>query len=330
MDLKQKIRKLNENKYFKTPKMERLLSILMFVAVYEETNIETISGYIDLTPELIKKYLSDKDLIMTILDEEEYKELIKIIKNMDLVSEKEKYIEKIKITSKLINDIMSTRYRVDEIARRNFLSSSTFRKIIEDKEFLAKNFGENTYELLIKRIDETSRLRDSQKHSANKILIQDKKNLAILRDDVHYLNEYEYRVIDLISTYLFSDCNVDEIVKTRGISYQNILNALNDNRLKQLLKDEYYKEIVHLRELEKNFNQTGIQNKRELLVSCVEALVSNNYNARHTANQIKIPYYLLKRIIEQDFISMLYDRETVQKINNAFNTNKEIEKGKTK
>lgn len=330
MNLKQKIRKLNENKYFKTPKMERLLNILMFVAVYEETNIETISGYLNLSPALIKKYLSDKDLIMTILDEEEYKELIKIIKNIDLVSEKEKYIEKVKITSKIIDDILTTRYRIDEIARKNFLSPYTLRKYLDDKEFLSKNFGENTYELIEKRIEETSKLRDSVKGSADKILVQDKNNLAILKDDIHYLTEYEYRTVDIVSTYLFSECNVDEMAKNGGISYQNVLIALNDENLKRLLKEDYYKRVVYLRELEKNFNQIGIQNKRDLLVSCVEALINNNYNTRHTANQTKIPYYLLKRIIEQDFISMLYDKEIIQKIDNAFNPNKELEKGKTK
>lgn len=330
MDLKQKIRKLNENKYFKTSKIERLLRVLMFVAVYEETNIEVISKYINMSPDLIKKYLSDKDLIMSILDEKEYNELIRILKNIELVSDQEKYKEKVKITSKIIDDIMNTRYRITEIARRNFLSYTSLKKIIEDKEFLEKNFGENTYEILLKRIDETSKLRDSQNHSANKILIQDKKNLAILRDDVHYLNEYEYRTVDIISTYLFSDCNVDEMAKSSGISYQNVISALNNLSLEYILKEDCYKEVVYLRNIENNFNQIGIQNKKELLINCVEALINNNYNARHTANQTKIPYYLLKRIIEQDFISMLYDKEIVQKIDNAFNPNKELEKGRTK
>ena len=330
MDLKQKIRKLNENKYFKTSKIERLLRVLMFVAVYEETNIEVISKYINMSPDLIKKYLSDKDLIMSILDEKEYNELIRILKNIELVSDQEKYKEKVKITSKIIDDIMNTRYRITEIARRNFLSYTSLKKIIEDKEFLEKNFGENTYEILMKRIDETSKLRDSQNHSANKILIQDKKNLAILRDDVHYLNEYEYRTVDIISTYLFSDCNVDEMAKSSGISYQNVISALNDLSLEHILKEDCYKKVVYLRNIENNFNQIGIQNKKELLINCVNTLINNNYNVRQTANQIRIPYYLLKRIVDQDFVNILYDKEVTQKINNAFNPNKELEKGRTK
>ena len=324
--LEQKIKNLYQNLYFKKVTTQKLVTMLKIIVIDKETDIDKIAKKSNIAIPTVKKYINSKELLLELLTEEEYNEFIPY---RDIINNKKKQqeeLEKYEMCKNIINDILETRFRFEEICRRNFITPSTFKNILEEEKYLIENFGKDIINQLKFRISETGIIRESTPR--NKKIIEEAWDLKIVKDKIHCLDSYKFRILQVVSNYLMSGADITFVSQKFEMPEQMVYNYLTDPKAKEILKEEYYNELSKCIYKEETLKNHDLNAKRDLISFAVMTLKKSDYDLKETSSVCEIPSNLLERILKDDLLFIMYSRDEVEKIRNLFVDQEKKEKNR--
>ena len=143
------------------------------------------------------------------------------------------------IIKNIIDDIFNTRYRIDDIYKKNFSARESIEKIIYNTSFLDDNFGIGTKEKVKNKIAENALIRE--KKPRNSILIEDRWDIFVAAKDLYYLNESNYN-LDYALNYFNLPLNLFKKL-LHEISIYPFFEEEIRNRVKLLLNEETDKKV---------------------------------------------------------------------------------------
>ena len=221
-----------------------------------------------------------------------------------------------KTSSEILKDILETRFAFDEICRRNYMTDSTFKKILKEEKFLVEHFGEDIINKIKFRISETSIIRMSTPR--DKKVIEEAWNLKIVKDKIHNLGTYEYRILNAVSNYLMSEANINFVSEKFNMPEQMVYNYLNDPKLKNLLKEEHYEKLQTCLKYETILRESDLNARRDLIKTCLLSLQQNDYEVSKACDELEIPQTLFETILTQDLVAIVISPDEAKKLIKKF------------
>ena len=322
--LEEKIKNLYQNLYFQKVRAKKIITMLKVIVIDGMTDIYDIAKKANTTEETAKNYINNKELILEFLTEQEYIELVPFIDRINNKVKREKETEKHNIVKGIITDILETRFKLEDVRIRNNITSMTYEKLMKDEAYLIDNFGDDIINKLKFRIEETKIIRMSAPR--DKKIIEEAWDLKVVKDKIHYLDSYEYKLLKVVSNYLMNDSDINLTSQNLDMPEQMVYNYLVDPKVKDLIKEEYYNKLQTYINYETILREKDLNTKRDLIKQALLALQQSNYNIKETCENSGIQYGLLKRILLEDLMFILLSHDEVEKVRELFNGDKSNKK----
>jgi len=330
--LKEKVIQMNSKKEFKKYRDEDIALLLKLIVLDGVTDLEEIEAKVVPVKSTIERYLGSKEIMMNYLTEEEYNEYLIYYNNLNKKKKeqkqenkkeenkkeeknKEKENTKRVILSNLVSDIMGSRLSKDQLMINNYITSDKYRQLIFDKELVEEMYGEGFYDLLHKKIKENGLIRESV--PKNMILVEEKNDIKILKEDLTFLNELDFKRLRIISRYLSSECDINLVAKEFNISINSVVNVLNHPKNVEILKPQINIFVKDIGRFERILLEGEIKERKEIVDNIMTKLESNNYDINKTTQELFLPLDLVKRYLSEGFVSIYYP---IEKIKDIFNT----------
>ena len=141
MNLEEKVEKLYSNQYFEKIRTKKFITMLKVIVLDKEKNLDKIASKSGLSKVTVKKYLKGDELFSRFLTNYEYEEFLLYVKDIKDYEKSKLEEEKYFLAKNLINDILTTRYSIDEIYTRNYTTPYFADIILKDNKYLEENFG---------------------------------------------------------------------------------------------------------------------------------------------------------------------------------------------
>lgn len=321
MELENKVSLLYKNLYFKSVRVERLITILKVIVLDKEVDLRTIAKKANSSVETVKNYINNKKLLLDILNQTEYTQFISYQDKINNKAIREKEQEKYSIIKTLIHDILHTRYKLEEICIRNNITQTIYSRLISDEQYLIDNFGKDIVNKIKFRISETSIIRNSTPR--DKYIIEEEQDLKILNDKIHFLGKYEYRILKVVSNYLNSEANISEVAEKLEMPEQMVYNYLTDPKAKDILKKDCFEKLQSYIKIEDSLRNQDLNARRDLIKEVIEELKKCNYDMIETVNNLQITHILLNKILNESLVNVIYSKEEISRIKDLISSDNE-------
>lgn len=318
--LKEKVMLLTQTKKFKRYRDEDIAKLLKLIVLDGETDLKKLTSNLVIPQKLVEKYLSSKEIMMEYLTEEEYNEFLFYYNKLTNFIEKVKVQEANKskkdeaeLLKSLIADIMETRLSKQEILVRNKISNTPADRLINNEELLDKIYGPGFMQILKNRIKQRSIERESVPR--NMYIVEEREDLKVVKDNIIYLNEFDFKRMKIISSYVNNDFDIDLVSKEKELSHIAIIKVLLLEKNKEILKPYVYEVVQKMAKLDKLLLTGMSVEKQEIVYSVIMCLEQNNYDINLVSQELQLPIAIIKTCLKQSFITIFYSSEQVRKIN---------------
>ena len=329
---------------------KRLLQILDEIFNKQNFDLSEISLAVDLYEPTVVKYLKDKALICSLFTEEDYEEInmvvgpiieqLEIIKRATkkgpnspiqveftpLPKQKQATIvyetaadRKYRLVKGIVEDILYSRYNIQEIADRNYVSREQVNAIVRDDEYLIENFSISS-QILRAKIESNGLIAMSKKRTGSEIVIKDAFYIWLVKDDVYYLEDYDYNRLRMIGEYLKSECNLEKVCEELQVDARAIWSALQNEKIVKIIKPEHLEWFKKIRAFESIFYDLDvtIKDKKGAISLIIEKLKSSDYNVNTVSQELGIPRHLMRRLLNKDMLLNGYGKEFTDMIIDLF------------
>ena len=285
-----------------------MIYIITDIIIGKYNNIETVARINYVSLDELNEMILDSDLMNKFLTDNEYLEVIKIYhellkkheKNSNRIIVKSREEEKLEIATTLIYDILNSYYNVDNICTKENIKYETFREIVYDKDYIDLNFGEGTYDVVQKKLQENTNycIHKPQKS----IVVKSPEYLSIIAPGIEIIDEYEKKRLDIILMYIASYGDIEKIMEKFEIENElAVVSYLVDSRTKDLLNEKTYLELSPSIEAERILysmdENVKISDRRKLKDMVIVSLKNNNEDIELTSRDLNLPLGVIRRIL---------------------------------
>jgi len=204
MTLEDKIIELNKKEY-PLVKDQRIMDLLMVVLVEKETNLNKIIGRTSTTLKTIQRYLDEEVSIRKYLTDEEFKIFKTTLEGIMFgatekrmngkvihlePSKDQRKAEELKIVRNIIDEILNTRHKIDDIFINNYFSKEKFGALIASN-YIDDNFGKGMQYIIKSKIEENGLIRE--RVPRDKKLIEDRLHIYVSNPNIHCLEMNDFK-----------------------------------------------------------------------------------------------------------------------------------------
>lgn len=308
MDLERKIMGLY-NQEIEIVKQRKIINLLKVILVDKETNIDRILPSVPITYKTLKKYVNEKESLLLYLTEDEYKLFNEKIANIIESYERRVQDQELNDMRKVIDDIYNTRHKVTDIYSKNFVPRKKIDEMLKNN-VLDIYFGEGTTEKLKLQIQKNKIIRE--KKARNLFLVEFREDIYFAKDELYYVDQFDYKRLRFASSYLSSGANLDYLIKKFDTNIPSIIMILSDPKLENLLKQNYYQDLVNCINIERLLVDSRVVEKKDFLFSLVLFLQQNNYDKVLAMAYFKTPVFLFDRVLKE-ILRMPYFDDKIKK-----------------
>lgn len=299
-------------------KLERLIKVVL---VDGETDLDKIEKKAYIKIGTIKKHIEDTRYLEMLLDQEQLTLFVNKVKKMFEDRELQEYETEVRLVRQIINDILDTRYIYADICAKGLSSVKKFEKYLYDEEFMKREFPGVKIEEIKNKIDENYRIR--LRKPRDMFIVEDKFCVMITKKDVHYLNQYDMKKLNVASHYIGTGANMKSVLEYFKIELPEALAILSSKKLEQILDEKYYIILKQCLSLENILNGNELDKRKELVIKVANLLEQNNYDTNLVMMYLQIPEPLFNKILD-NIVKLPYaSDETKQTIKNMLYMEKE-------
>lgn len=329
MDLKNKIIELDKQEY-NNKKSRKIVNLLKFVIVDGETDIKKIEEQTPITVNTIQKYIAEKTDILNFITEQEFNrfktkmEYIIELEAQKIKEEKEDIEQTLVI--KIVNDIFCTRYNLETICNNNYFNKNKFENKLYDSDYFNQYADIISQQAVIDRINQNKEIR---RHCPkNMFLIEDACSIILAKENLYYLNEFEYKKLKYASSYMRNNYNITSVAKEFNVSVISVLNFLTDSTLEQILKPQANEKLKYYLTIEKLLLEHNFQPKKEFFLEIITFFQENNFDKNLAMKYFGLPVVIFDKILNDIYKMPFFDEQIKKEIKEMLNMEKE--EGKVK
>lgn len=308
MDLEMKIKELTKKQY-KNEKDRRIVDILNAVIVDKIVDLDKLIFRTSTTDITLKKYVENEEVFKDFLTHREFLIFKNKLKTILDKSTTEKESEDINILKKVFHEILNTRHKLEYICVSNGYPLSRFKTVINLGDYIDRNFGMNMQKRIKNKITQNGIVRDSVPRKM--ILVEEEEHIKVVKPEIYYLNQIDYKKISFVSSYLLSDANLEFVSKKYCVNNVTALNVLDDTKLESIIKPSCYETLVRYINIEKVLLGNSISEKIKMLSDVINLLYSSNFDVNVVVEQLKITYILLEKMLKE-ISKNLYFKESIR------------------
>ena len=217
----------------------------------------------------------------------------------------------------IIDDIFNTRYKIEEIYEKNYMSKNKVEELFFKTDYLDKNFGLGTKEKVKNKIMENGVIRE--KRTKNSIIIEDRWDIFVTKPDVYFLNELDFRKLKFASSYLCSGADMDYVIRKHETNFAAVISILSDLKLKEILKPDYYENLKRYIGIEKILINNELSAKKTLLFNIAHVLNESEYNLDYALNYFNLPLNLFKKLLKEISMFPFFDENIRNNVKELLN-----------
>ncbi len=294
MNLENKIMDLYNSKIQKV-KAKKVINLLKFVLVDNKTNLYEIQSLVPIGINTIKKYISEKDYMLEFLTEEEYELLKSKIDYIFELDKKREEKEDLALVTKIIDDILNTRYRIQDICSNNLCQLNKFKRLFDETNYIEENFGIGVKRKIEEKIAKNTRERLNVPR--NMFIIEDRYQIKVAEKNLTCLEQSDYKKLCYASDYLCSGANLEFTSQKNEVSTIAAFTLLSDKKIEQLLKKEHYDNLKRYLQIEMLLLSNDLTNKKIMLNDIVSKLYQFGIEKSQILSFYKLPEYLFDKLL---------------------------------
>lgn len=277
-----------------------------------ETDLDKIEKRTFVKIATIKKYSEDPKNLEKYLTQEEINLFVSKVKKMFIEREVNESEKDKKYVKQIINDILNTRYLYADICAKNLFSIKKFEQYLYDEEYMKKEFPKVTSEMIKGKIKENEKIRIRKPYDMD--LIEDRFCVMIAKNDVHYLNQFDMKKLNVASYYLGTGADLKSVMNRFELSEYETLAILSDAKLKQILDPKYYEILDKSLKIEKTLLGNDLTNKKQFTIQVTDFLENNIFDMNLAMLYFQMPQPLFNRVLDEIVKLPYASEETKQMI----------------
>ena len=302
-------------------KQKKIVNLLKIVLIDNETDINKIEKYVPITRKTIEKYMEEKTCILEYATEQEFQLLKNRIDNIFKIESEKEEREKLAIVTKIIDEIFSTRHKLEKVCSNNFFSLERFKIILNQTTYIEDKFSVQLKQELKDKIAQTAKQRAHI--PKDMILIEDRFHVFIANPNVVYLNRVDYKTLEYVSDYLCSGCNMEYVSNKFGTYYDVVIRNLSDPNIEKIIKPEHYENLLRYIKLEKFMLEAPPSDKKTFFEKFINILYENNFDKEIVLKYYQITECLLNRFFEEIIKNPYFDEDIKKDIKLFLNLEEE-------
>lgn len=282
--------------------LERIVNLYLEGNTYQE-----ISNILDKETVYVEAVLNYKSLIAKNLGDSIWNDVKK--KNEEFLKQEEmkkKEIEYKETMYNVIYYVINSLYKIGEIESILLMSSSKVRKMLDDVNFILNEYGEDVLLMIDKKL-EIRKTKNKRPTKKNDIVIADPKYRKIVREDAIFTSKYEYSILEKVLLFLQYNGNISKIANETKYTWNEIYTSLNDSCIINILKDDVYKEVQTLLEVENLLSQNKMSERKVFLINIIK-LLSEEKDIKKLEEKIGYKHRTIKRILQEPIIPLLCEQ----------------------
>ena len=289
----------------------KYLILAKAILIQKFDSIDSIVDNTQLSRTSVVSYLEDfsrcKDFFSTELLDILEKEGSSILKK---ASKKAAFDEFVKY---VVSCYMSSRYTIDEMRTIFNLTRGEFGYIINEKS--KEILSDEEFKMLSKHKKYIGHI--GLACPSDCVIVRDPKLIQILKTDLVYLNEYQNRLITILSDFLnvYEQLHVKDVKPVVGVNIQ-FLNS-NFKELNKLLNEDFYDKIKKNLEIEYLLVGNNLKEKNEYLKLVLKHFLDNDMSVEQTSKTLDIDIPVLIRVLQDPYISIYYGTIMSEYINES-------------
>lgn len=304
---------INKIIYPKT-QTEKLIQAVM---IDGKTDLEKIEKEYCIKRDLVKKYINHPSELERFLLPVEVEIFLNKLKKMFEEIEFKEYQKDRKYIALIINDIFDTRHLYADICAKHLFCVEKFEKYLYDEEYMKREFPKITPEMIKGKIKENEKIRIRKPY--NMCLIEDKFCVMISKKDVHYLNQFDMKKLNVASYYIGTGANLGAVRDYFKIEIPEILALLSSPKLEKVLNEPYRVILKQCLNIENILNKNDLNAKKIFTIEIMNFLEANNFDIKLTMQYYNIPEPLFNRIIKEIIKLPYASTETKETLKNILN-----------
>lgn len=289
-------------------KEKDIILLEQIVNLYLEGNTyQEISNILDKEVVYVEALLNYKSLIAKNLGDSVWNDVKK--KNEEFLKQEElkkKEIEYKETMYNVIYYVINSLYKIGEIERILLIGSSKVRKMLDNVEFILNEYGEDVLLMIDEKL-EIRKTKNKRPTKKNDIVIADPKYRKIVREDAIFTSKYEYSILEKVLLFLQYNGNISKIANDTRYTWNEIYTSLNDSCLINILKDDIYKEVQTLLEVENLLSQNKMSDRKVFLVNIIK-LLSEEKDIKKLEEMIGYKHKTIKRILQEPMVPLLCEQ----------------------
>ena len=209
------------------------------------------------------------------------------------------------IKCQIIIDYLFDDVSYDDLVKKYYVSRATVRRALKEKAKFY--FGEQIESLLTekgkKNRDKSDKTRKYEIKQVEDVNLYNAKE--ILKEDILELSTKDIQIV--FFAYLFlGGMTYKDISELFGICKATISNDLNSERVKELLKDKYYKKLKDRLMLLTPAPSRSISEKKEMLLQMIEYIKNtDNLSIRKMCRDLDMDFNTAKAYLNDPFYNEL-------------------------
>ena len=209
------------------------------------------------------------------------------------------------IKCQIIIDYLFENVSYDDLAKKYFVSRATVRRALKEKAKFY--FGEQIESLLIEKgknnRDKSDKTRKYEIKKVEDVNLYSAKE--ILKEDILELSTKDIQIV--FSTYLFLEgMTYKDISELFAVCKATISNDLNSERVRQLLKEEYYQKLKDRLIILTPAPSRSISEKKEMLLQMIEYIKNiDNLSIRKMCRDLDMDFNTAKAYLTDPFYNEL-------------------------
>jgi len=224
----------------------------------------------------------------------------------------------------VISYYLRSRCTYNELTQLYYISRSRLSDLLKlSLDELKPFFGEDIKEKLAEHIEIVS---DINKRCPKGLLVVNRAEMIeCVREDVIYVNKYQYDLIKICALYLGVNGNATILYEKYNLAPNYVYSSLKTQELQDLLNKETRDKLNLYLKYENLFSQNSdISAKWHLMTFVMNSFCQNEFDVERTLREINLPIEIISRLVNDDILFTMYIDEIVKTVRHEVSSYKSL------
>lgn len=252
---------------------------------------------------VVKILLSNRNKVLRLFDKQVWDSIVKIRKANEEKLQEQEYEQ---LTTNVLFLMINSLYNTNEICEKLHIHYNKFMSIINNEEYIEKNFGIQ----MLDKLRQSRELRDNlvSDHnisSSTNEIVKTPECRQIIKPNIIKVGKYEHQLIKKAALFLEYNGDSKEAAINSSYSLNEIITSIKDIRLKDLLLENVYEHTQKLLEIDSILTQNRISECKKLVKSVIVATHEAKGNLYTIIKKTGYSEEIIRRVLKHPCVGII-------------------------